>query len=354
MELNSILNKDNLLKEEIVFLLSVSSASDIKSLFLKADEVRKKYCGDEVHLRGIIEFSNHCNQVCLYCGLRLHNNNLKRYRMQKSEILNTARLIYKAGIRTIVLQSGEDSFYTCDEIESIINDIKGEFDVAITLSLGERDFEEYKKWKDAGADRYLLKHESANPELYSIYHQGDDLEIRLGHLQYLKSIGYQTGSGNIIGLPGQTFEDIADDLILLKELNVDMVSISPFIPSTNTPYGNEQKAKVDLTLKAMAAARIALKDVHIPATTALATLDEMGREKGLKVGANVIMPNYTPNPYRENYQIYPDKKCISDDPLTCGPCLTLMIESCGRKVGRSKGDSLKRINSPERQNQFLL
>lgn len=343
-KLLEILGKEILIKDDIVFLLSLNDLADVKKLFAKADEVRKKHCGDEVHLRGIVEFSNHCNQHCLYCGLRLHNNNLTRYRMRKDEILNTARFIFKAGIRTIVLQSGEDSFYDCDDVESIIREIKNEFDVAITLSIGERSFEEYKIWKAAGADRYLLKHETANPKLYSIYHQGDELENRLNHLRFLKSTGYQTGSGNIVGLPNQSIEDIADDLLLLKELDVDMASISPFIPSPETPYRSELKANVDLTLIAIAVARIILKDVHIPATTALGTLDELGREKGLKVGANVIMPNYTPNPYRKNYQIYPDKKCISDDFLAYGSCLTLMIESLGRKVSGSKGESLKFIN----------
>jgi biotin synthase len=341
MELTEILNKEKLNKQEIVYLLSLSDESEIKLLFTKADEVRKTYCGDNVLLRGIIEFSNHCDQPCLYCGLRLHNKNLTRYRMSKDEILKTANFIFKAGIRTIVLQSGEDSYYNCDDIESIIKQIKNEFDVAITLSLGERSFEEYKRWKDAGADRYLLKHETANSKLYLIYHQGDELGNRLNHLRFLKSIDYQTGSGNIIGLPEQSLEDVADDLLLLKELNVDMASVSPFIPSPETPYGNVAKANADLALKAMAVARITLRDVHIPATTALGTLDELGREKGLNVGANVIMPNYTPNPYRQNYQIYPDKKCISDDPLACGSCLTLMIESLGRKVSNSKGHSLK-------------
>ena len=346
MVVSDILNKENLSKQDIVYLLTIMEEFEIKLLFAKADEVRKKYCGDDIHLRGIIEFSNHCDQHCLYCGLRLHNKNLPRYRMNKDEILNTARFIFKAQIQTIVLQYGEYSFYDFYEIESIINEIKNELDVAITLSLGERNFEEYERWKAAGADRFLLKHETANSKLYSIYHQGDELENRLNHLRYLKSIGYQTGSGNIVGLPDQTLEDIADDLLLLKELDVDMASISPFIPSPETPYGSEAKANIDLTLIATAVARIVLKDVHIPATTALGTLDELGREKGLKVGANVIMPNYTPNPYRQNYQIYPDKKCISDDPLACGACLTLMIKSMGRKVGRSKGHSLKIINKP--------
>jgi biotin synthase len=354
MKFEEILNKDDLTRQEIVHLLSLSDNTKIKLLFKKANEVRKKYCGNEVHLRGIIEFSNHCAQNCLYCGLRLHNKNLARYRIPKDEIIKTAHFIFNAGIKTIVLQSGEDFYYDCNDIESIIMEIKRKLDVAITLSLGERSFKEYKSWKDAGADRYLLKHETANAKLYSLYHQGDKLENRLNHLRYLKSIGFQIGSGNIIGLPEQTVEDLAYDLILLKGLDVDMASISPFIPSPETPYRNIVKAKVDLTLKAMAVTRIFLKDVHIPATTALGTLDELGREKGLKVCANVIMPNYTPNPYRQNYQIYPDKKCISDDPVACGSCLTLMIESIGRKVSNTKGHSIKQVEARVRKSNIVF
>jgi biotin synthase len=336
-----ILGKENLTKEDIIFLLSLKDPLDIKLLYQRADEVRKKYCGDEVHLRGIIEFSNNCEQDCPYCGLRLSNSRLERYRMNDNEIIVTAEHINKAGIKTIVLQSGEDFEYTRSFITELITSIKNKLNVAITLSLGERDFGDYDEWKKAGADRYLLKHETAKPDLYEKIHQKQKLEERLGHLKYLKSIGFQTGSGNIIGLPGQTLEDIADDLILCKELDIDMASISPFIPSPDTPFKNVARANLELTLKAMAVGRIFLKDVHIPATTALGTLDELGREKGLQVGANVIMPNYTPNPYRQNYQIYPDKKCISDDPLACGSCLTLMIQSLGRKVGTTKGHSLK-------------
>jgi biotin synthase len=339
--LRSLLSRDNLKKEDIVFLLSLEDPLEVILLYKKADEIRKECCGDEVHLRGIIEFSNNCEQDCLYCGLRISNLSLDRYRMSGNEILATAGHIYKAGIKTIVLQSGEDFEYSRSLITELVKSIKSKLDVAITLSLGERDFDDYDEWKKAGADRYLLKHETANPELYQKFHQKQPLEERVQHLRYLKSIGFQTGSGNMIGLPGQSFEDIADDLLLCKELDCDMVSISPFISSPDTPFKNVPNANLDLTLKAMAVCRIILKDVHIPATTALGTLDEFGREKGLQVGANVIMPNYTPNPYRQNYKIYPDKKCISDDPLACGSCLTLMIESLGRKVGTSKGHSLK-------------
>ena len=339
--LESLLTRDNLINEDIVFLLSLQNPLEVKLLYKKADEIRKEYCGAEVHLRGIIEFSNNCEQDCPYCGLRVSNLSLDRYRMNSDEIFATAEHIYNAGVKTIVLQSGEDIEYNRSLITELIKSIKNKLDVAITLSLGERDFGDYNGWKKAGADRYLLKHETANPNLYEKLHQKQPLEERVQHLRYLKSIGFQTGSGNMIGLPGQSFEDIADDILLCKELDCDMVSISPFISSPDTPFKNVPNANIDLTLKAMAVSRIVLKDVHIPATTALGTLDAFGREKGLQIGANVIMPNYTPNPYRQNYKIYPDKKCIGDDPLACGSCLTLMIESLGRKVGTSKGHSLK-------------
>lgn len=341
LNLESLLTKDNLKKEDLVFLLSLEDSLEVKLLYRKADEIRKEYCGDEVHLRGIIEFSNNCEQDCPYCGLRISNLSLDRYRMSGDEILATAEHVYSAGMKTIVLQSGEDFEYNRSHITEIIKAIKSKLDVAITLSLGERNFGDYDQWKEAGADRYLLKHETANPELYEKFHQKQPLEERVQHLRYLKSIGFQTGSGNMIGLPGQTLEDIANDILLCRELDCDMVSISPFISSPDTPFKNVPNANLDLTLKALAVSRIVLKDVHIPATTALGTLDEFGREKGLQVGANVIMPNFTPNPYRQNYKIYPDKKCISDDPLACGSCLILMIESLGRKVGTSKGHSLK-------------
>lgn len=341
--LSEILNKKELDKEDIIFLLSLTDQRDISNLFKKADSIRKNFCGDEVHLRGIIEFSNYCEQNCIYCGLRKNNKQLERYRIKIDEIIDTARKILSAGIKTIVLQSGEDSFYKKDDISKIIKSIKDNFDVAITLSLGERNFDEYEAWKLAGADRYLLKHETANKKIYSALHSKQKLQERVSHLKFLKLIGYQIGSGNIIGLPGQTLEDIADDILLCKQLDCDMCSFSPFIPSPNTPLKNFPPADLSLTLKTMAVARIVLKDVHIPATTALGTLDRFGREKGLKVGANVIMPNYTPNPYRQNFLIYPNKKCITDDPLACGSCLKLMIESLGRKVSDSKGHSLKSL-----------
>ena len=341
MNLDQILNKEELNKEEIVFLLSLQKKEELEKLYFQANEVRKEYCGDEVHLRGIIEFSNYCDQECMYCGLRRSNKNLQRYRMTKDEIISTAGRITKAGLKTVVLQSGEDHFYSKSLVTDIIISIKEKYDTAITLSIGERGRDEYEEWKKAGADRYLLKHETANDKLYSAYHQHEMLKSRLAHIRCLKQIGFQTGSGNIIGLPGQTIEDIADDILLCKEMDCDMCSFSPFIPSNNSPLWNIPPANIDLTLKTIAAARIVLKDVHIPATTALSTLIDGGKELGLKVGANVIMPNFTPLPYRENYQIYKNKKTY--DPLVYLEEIKSMLDRIGRNVGEGKGHSLKLV-----------
>lgn len=341
MNLDELIHKDKLTKEEIVFLLSLADKNDQQKLFNRADEVRSQFCGNEVHLRGIIELSNYCDQNCIYCGLREDNYKLTRYRMTPEEVIQTAHVISNLGIYTVVLQSGEDHYYDTDMIAYIIYQIKQQADIAITLSLGERGFDEYRTWKIAGADRYLLKHETANPKLYSTYHFKQRLDDRLSHLRFLKTIGYQIGSGNMIGLPLQTIEDIADDILFCKELDLDMAAFGPFIPSPNTPYANKTAGNVELTLRTMAVARIVLKNVHIPATTALATLDDDGRIKGLNVGANIVMPDLTPSPYREQYQIYPDRKCINDNPLSCKGCLQLQIESIGRKISDNRGNSLK-------------
>lgn len=333
-------------KEEVVFLLQLENKADLEKLINRADEVRKKYCGDEVHLRGIIEFSNNCEQECLYCGLRKGNYSLSRYRMNEDEILRAAKDIIALGIKTIVLQSGEDFFYSASYLARVIRGIKNIADIAITLSVGEREFTDYKLWRQAGADRYLLKLEAANSTLYSIYHQRQKLIDRIKHLRFLKSIGFQTGSGNIIGLPHQTLEDIADDILLCKELNVDMVSFSPFIPSENTPYLSKKQCSVELAVKTLAVTRIVLRDSHIPATTALATLDPKGRELGLRAGANIIMPNFTPQPYKSNYLIYANKNRADDDDAGYLERIKKIITSSDRIVGETHGHSLKFKNVP--------
>ena len=341
MQLNELLYKNKFTREEIVSLLSITDKDDQQKLFDRADEVRSQYCGNEVHLRGIIEFSNYCDQNCIYCGLREDNRNLKRYRMTPEEVIETAHTISNLGILTVVLQSGEDRYFDTDMIAYIIYQIKQGTELAVTLSLGERGFEEYRTWRIAGADRYLLKHETANSNLYSKYHSRQKLEERVSHLRFLSSIGYQIGSGNMIGLPMQTIEDIADDLLLCRDLDLDMAAIGPFVPSPNTPYQNEGPGDTDLVLRTMAVTRLMLKNVHIPATTALDSVDLTGREKGLTAGANVIMPDLTPLPYRQLYQIYAGKRGNTDDPIESTIRLRKRIEAIGRKISFSRGDSLK-------------
>lgn len=341
MELDVILNKEELSKDEIVYLLNLNDEDEVNKLYAKADSLRKLYHGDEVHFRGIIDFSNFCEQNCIYCGLREENFSLHRYRMAADEIIETAKIIANEGVFTIVLQSGEDSFYDTDMISYIIYSIKQKTNLAITLSLGERRFDEYKAWKIAGADRYLLKHETANEKHYFACHNKQNLNERIKHLRFLKQIGYQIASGSLIGLPLQTIEDLADDILLCKELDVDMAAFGPFIPAPFTPYKSHKAGSVELTLKTIAVARIVLKNVHIPATTALDSLDEYGRELGLRCGANVVMPDFTPHPYRENYQIYPGKRGAADDPLVSHKMILSRIEAIGRKVSASRGDSLK-------------
>lgn len=345
MDISLILQKDSFTRKEIISLLELEDRQGFELLLSRAQDIRKQYFGNEIYLRGIIEFSNYCEQNCLYCGLRVRNRNLQRYRMDKSLILKTAGLIKTSGIKTIVLQSGEDYSYSCEFISHIIREIKAGTDSAVTLSLGERKFDEYEAWKEAGADRYLLKHETANPKLYSIYHQHQLLNERLKHLKFLKSIGFQTGSGNLIGLPHQSVEDFADDILLCKKLNVDMASFSPFIPSPETPYRSKKAPEFSMVLKVMAVARIVLRDVHIPATTALASMHNDGRRMGLLAGANVIMPNFTPPAFSSKYRIYPNKKNDCDIFTTLDE-LNNITESLNLKIVSSRGDSIRAALQP--------
>ncbi|MEA3305981.1 MAG: [FeFe] hydrogenase H-cluster radical SAM maturase HydE, partial [Candidatus Omnitrophota bacterium] len=276
-------------KEEIVKYLK---AGKISGLFKKADAARKLYCGDKIFIRGIIEFSNFCVRDCLYCGLRKSNKKLKRYRMKIPEIRALSFRIIEKGIKTIVLQSGDDFFYTKDTLCKLISGIKKRCpDIAVTLSLGERPLDDYKAFKAAGADRYLLKHETANSSLYSKLHPRQELKTRLKILKHLRKLGYQVGAGNIVGLPFQSPEDLADDILFMRNLDVDMAGIGPFIPQKDTPLRGYPSGSLDLTLKVLALTRIAVKDTHLPATTALAALNPgAGQLLGFQAGANVIMP----------------------------------------------------------------
>lgn len=345
IELNSALvralDTGDLTREEIIFLLSLEDEADVARLLETADQVRQECMGDEVYIRGLIEFSNICARDCAYCGLRRDNKDVDRYRMPIDEIVETAVRVAGKGIGTIVLQSGEDPWFSAERMVEIIRGIKARADVAVTLSIGERSYEDYKAMKEAGADRFLLRHETASRELYKKLHPDCDFDERRRCLNDLRALGYQVGAGCMVALPWQTVEDMAEDIIFVRGLNADMVGIGPFIPHPGTPLGDFPCGTLQATLKMVALARIATRNAHLPATTAIGSIDELGREKALQAGANVMMPNYTPLKYRVNYEIYPNKRCITEDPEHCHGCMQMRIFSVGRTVGKGPGHTLK-------------
>lgn len=321
-------------KEELVALLS-NNAYD-KYILEAADRTRKKYVGDEVHLRGLIEFSNICKRNCLYCGLRHGNKNIKRYRLQPAEIIELARKGKEYGYKTVVLQSGEDDFYTIDKMKQIVKGIK-ELDLAVTLSIGEKSFEEYKEYKEVGADRYLLRIETTDKALYEKLDPGMSHDDRKRCLKDLASLEYEVGSGIMVGLPGQTIESLADDILFFKAIGADMIGIGPFIPNEDTPLSSEKGGQFELSIKVMALTRLLLPDINIPATTAMETLNKQGRIIALQSGANVVMPNITEGEYRRLYALYPGKICVGDTPAHCRNCITGKITSIGRVVSKEYG-----------------
>ncbi len=328
-------------KAEIVALLS-SNEYD-QEIYAAADSVRKKYVGDEVHLRGLIEFSNTCKQNCLYCGLRCSNAKTDRYRLEPDEIIDFARKAKSYGYKTLVLQSGEDSWYTVEKMQYIIKAIKA-LDVAITLSIGEKTREEYQAYKQAGADRYLLRIETTDKKLYEELNPGMSFENRLRCLKDLKELGYEVGTGIMVGLPGQTLESLAGDILFFKEIDADMIGLGPFIPNQETPLADAKGGTFELSLKVMAITRLLLPDVNIPATTAMEALNGQGRIIALKSGANVAMPNVTEGDYRQKYLLYPGKICINDTPAHCRGCITGKISSIDRHVSEGYGYRKKRGN----------
>ncbi|RKY28198.1 MAG: [FeFe] hydrogenase H-cluster radical SAM maturase HydE [Planctomycetota bacterium] len=333
---------DGMTKREIEGRLREADGARLKELWRVADETRRRYVGDEIHLRGIIEFSNYCRRNCAYCGLRASNNGLRRYRMTEGEIVSAARAGAALGVKTVVLQSGEDVHYDARRMCEIIRGVKAECDVAVTLSIGERPFSDYDAMRAAGADRFLLKHETANRRLFAELHPDDDFDERIACLKELRDLGYQTGSGNIVGLPGQTTGDLADDILLFRALDVDMVGIGPFVAHSRTPLAGYSGGSSELTLRVIALTRIVLKDAHIPATTALATSDPAGRYKALQCGANVIMPNITPTKYRALYEIYPGKAGSLETPEGNIARIRRMTESLNRPISTGYGHTLKR------------
>lgn len=321
-------------RNDIIEILKDDSNNDW--LFSLADKTREEYVGDEVHLRGLIEFSNICKRQCKYCGLRCEDKFIDRYRISKENIISYAEHAVNMGYKTIVLQSGEDEYYNTDLMCEIIAGIK-KLGVALTLSIGEKTYEEYKAFKEAGADRYLIRIETTDKTLYNQMHPNMDFDNRVRCLEDLGSLGYEVGTGCLVGLPNQTIESLADDILFFKEINADMVGIGPFIPHPHTPLKDSATGSFTLALKVMALTRILQKDINIPATTAMETLNPNGRIIALQSGANVVMPNVTTTEYRAKYEIYPNKICINENPDKCKGCISAKIQSIGRTVSTSFG-----------------
>ena len=321
-------------RNDIIEILKDDSNNDW--LFSLADKTRKEYVGDEVHLRGLIEFSNICKRQCKYCGLRCEDKYIDRYRISKEDIISYAEHAVNMGYKTIVLQSGEDEYYNTDLMCEIIAGIK-KLGVALTLSIGEKTYEEYKAFKEAGADRYLIRIETTDKTLYNQMHPNMDFDNRVRCLENLGRLGYEVGTGCLVGLPNQTIESLADDILFFKEINADMVGIGPFIPHPHTPLKDSATGSFTLALKVMALTRILLKDINIPATTAMETLNPNGRIIALQSGANVVMPNVTTTEYRAKYEIYPNKICINENPDKCKGCISAKIQSIGRTISTSFG-----------------
>ena len=337
--------------EEIIYLLK-SDGENMNALFRESAIIKHKYSGNKVYLRGLIEFSNICGKNCYYCGIRRDNEQVERYNLSDKEIVDAATYAYKNNFGSIVLQSGEltSSQFTA-RITGLLKKIKklSDGNLGITLSVGEQAEEVYSEWYVAGAHRYLLRIEASNPDLYLKLHPDDKLHNylnRLNCLHVLQKIGYQTGTGVMIGLPFQTYEDLAADLLFMKNFDIDMVGMGPYIEHANTPliqHKNELlpiKARFELSLKMIAVLRILMRDINIAASTALQAIDPMGREKAVRIGANVIMPNITPGIYRDNYNLYENKPGTNDTDYDCTECLKTRLELVGAEPGYSEwGDS---------------
>ena len=328
--------------EDLEQVLSLENQADLDKLFSFADTVRKEFCGDGIFLRGIIEFSSFCGKECCYCGLNKNNRKLSRYCLSREELLKSVAYLAGCNIKTVVLQSGEDEGLDALWLRDIVREIKLNYDMAITLSVGEKSADDYRIWKESGASRYLLKMETSDENLYASMHPRMDFKQRLNCLDVLRKLGYQVGSGNIIGLPGQSLKTIARDILFFKQGNFDMLGIGPFIPHGDTLFSGEKKGDVMLTLKTIALTRILTRNAHIPATTALGSLDKDYRLDGLKCGANILMPNFTPQPYRKLYQIYSGKRCIEEPMGACNFCMDGMAKNINRFIDYAQGDSLKK------------
>lgn len=338
-----LLSMQNLSDEELKTVLETDEYDG--SLFSSAETLRKSIYGNDVYIRGLIEISNYCKNDCYYCGIRCGNKAAVRYRLSKNDILSCCAEGYALGFRTFVLQGGEDPFYKDELICSIVFEIKEKYpDCAVTLSIGEKPRESYKKYFDAGADRYLLRHETADPSHYSMLHpEIMSLDNRKRCLFDLKEIGYQVGSGFMVGSPYQKTENLISDLRFLQELKPDMIGIGPFIRHAQTPFSSFENGTLSLTLRLISILRLMFPYALIPSTTALGTIDPNGRELGIKAGANVVMPNLSPVKFRKLYDLYENKICTGEEAAQCRGCLEKRMESIGYKTVISRGDVKKMI-----------
>ncbi len=344
--------KEDLNRDDLIELLGTNDKNDISAIYAKAYQRKLCEVGKKVYFRGIIELSNICDKDCYYCGIRKSNDNVERFKITKEEIVQSAIWAYENNYGSIVLQSGElQNAHFANFIEEILLEIKEKTNakLGVTLSLGEQSDEVYKRWFNAGAHRYLLRIETTNAELYAKLHPVDHkFEDRKECLQRLKRLGYQVGTGVMIGLPYQTIAHLADDIIFFKENDIDMIGMGPYIPHNETPlaakmpfFDNKTGEKqLEMGLKMIAITRLYLKDVNIAATTALQALHPKGREQGLQAGANIIMPNVTDTKYRASYQLYDNKPCLDENSTMCRSCLSKRVDSIGEEIGFDEwGDS---------------
>lgn len=339
--INNLEKSEKLKREELYWLLTNVEEKEIEWINRKARKITDEVYGKEVYLRGLIECSNYCKNDCYYCGIRCSNQKLSRYRLEEKEILECCKTGYELGFRTFVIQGGEDGYYTDFVLTSIIEKIKRDFpECAVTLSLGERNKESYRRLKEAGADRYLLRHETANPRHYEKLHPDKmSWEHRRQCLYWLKELKYQVGCGFMVGTPYQTTDDLVEELFFLKEINPQMIGIGPFLSHKDTPFCNEKNGSLRMTILLLSLIRIMSKRVLLPATTALATLDTRGRELGILAGANVLMPNLSPVSQRKKYALYDGKVCMGDEAAECRMCLERRLQSIGYHSVVDRGDS---------------
>lgn len=359
MEVREILEKETLERDDLITLLK-AEGEEKQELFKKSTEVKLEYLGNKVHFRGLVEFSNLCGKDCYYCGIRKSNKVAERYNVSDEQILDAARFAHQNNYGSFVMQAGElESPAFTSRIEYLLKEIKRLSDgkLGITLSLGEQNPDVYERWFKAGAHRYLLRIETSSAELYHRYHPENSLhnyERRLSCLRTLQSLGYQTGTGVMIGLPFQEIGHLADDLLFMRDFDVDMVGMGPYIEHQDTPLFafRDQllpiEERFDLALKMIAILRILMKDINIAAATALQAIDPLGREKAVRIGANIIMPNITPGKYRNDYALYENKPCVDEEPEECANCLDVRIQLADGEIGYGEwGDSKhfeKRVN----------